>query len=426
MGDSLTDPTTDMGSLNYPYTANFSESKFSFHFENCKDSEFTHLVVGHSQIRGKWDVDMSGDLDFPMNWASFSGGKARFLGEEIKSILRCNDGIQLRISAVIWQNSIESSSVEELMGIATGISYEADKHPQHKVAFPTLHFVPQQHQLWDKIGEFNNFLRDLNNKNGFNPYNLHKTTMRKASGKGMKVIQTAWKEFNNNQGKGYHIDKHVHERYVKFIKTYHLYGFKDGVASRQDKSAVQSISVKHSYPAQVMRHPSERDVRDVLNNIRSVKRSRYGTVVMDDELKLLRIKEESQIKRAKEVIEESNNMIEDTLKHGKILKKVQSDMAVLVELSKEREAELLQREEEMDALEKDLDCREAELNLRESTYQQQLMDLGNKVSNVDLEIAKLEIEIARLKEGKKKARREEERREEGEEKRKKERKMKHK
>ena len=104
----------------------------------------TKFVVGYSQIRGKWDVEMYGVLNYSMNWISFSGEKAHFLGGEIIKLLRLNNDLQLRTSAVIWQNSVETSSLEELMVTAKNIIEEVKKHPQHKEGFPTLNLVPAQ------------------------------------------------------------------------------------------------------------------------------------------------------------------------------------------------------------------------------------------------------------------------------------------
>lgn len=403
MMDSSIDPSMGVGSLKYPYPAHYPKSKFSFHFEeDSEGSQLKHLVVGHSQIRGKWNVEMTGVLNFPMDWICFSGGKAKFLGEEIIQILRANDDLQLRISAVIWQNSIEASSLEELMEIAKDITEEVKKYPQHKVGFPTLHLVPAQDCLWDKISKFNDFLRNLNIENGLNPYNLHKTTMRKVKGKGMKVVQTAWKEFNNNKSKGYHIDDHVTERYVKYIKTYHLHGFNDSITLKTSAIADQPKPVKCPYPNQLMKDPSSRDVRDVLNNIKSVKRDRYGNVVIEDELYLLRAEEERQLKRAKESIEEANSMIEVTGKQKVVLKKIMVRLNEWEKSSRAREKELIKSKKEMDAAEKDLECREAELTLREAMYKEKIKNLAEKKLRLNVEILEEEVEIARLKRERKK------------------------
>ena len=402
--DSFTDPNKDVGSFNYPHLRNFPKNKYRFHFENSEDSEFMHIVVGHSQIRDKWEVPMTGELNYPMNWISFSGGKAEFLGDEIIRILNSNDHIQLRISAIIWQNSIESSTAEDLKRIALAISDEIAKHPQHKVAFPSLHFVPQQQQFWDKIGHFNNFLRDLNIKNGLNPYNLHKTTMRKVKGKGMKVTQTSWKEFNNNKGKGYHIDSHVNVRYVKFIKTYHLRGFKDK-ESGGSKVPNSTDSMKHLFPSQLMRHPTERDVREILNDIKSVKRKSYGDVKVEDELFLIREERDSLLKKAREEIKQSNKIIDVTCKQKNQLKDMQARLDEWEKSSRAREKELIKHEREMDAKEKDLECREAELELREQKFKEQLEELGCREVKLDLKIVQMELEIAQLQNKSKKEKR---------------------
>lgn len=403
MTDSPIDPSMGLGSLKYPFPVHFPKSKISFHFEEGSEvSDLKHLVVGHSQVREKWDVEMTGVLNYPMNWISFSGGKAQLLGGEIIKLLRLNDDLQLRISAVIWQNSIETSSLEELMVIAKDIIKEVKKHPQHKVGFPTLHLVPAQDFLWDKISKFNEFLRKLNIENGLNPYNLHKTTMRKVKGKGMKVVQTAWKEFNNNKSKGYHIDDHVNERYVKYIKTYHIHGFNDLPASKTSENTVQIRSSKRPYPNQLMRDPSSRDVREVLNNIKSVKRDKYGNVVMEDELYLLREEEEKQLKRAKESIDEANNLIEIARKQKEMLKKISDRLDKWEKSSRAREEELIKSKKDMDAAEKDLECREAELTLREALYKEKLKSLAEKELRLNVEIVEVELEIARLKTERKK------------------------
>ena len=210
----------NVGTTKYPYDSFWPGDNCTYSFADQSDSEYRHLVVGHSQVRGKWNVKVNReDLQYNMDWISYSGGKARFLAKVIIRFLKSNPTMKLRISAIIWQNSVSDTSLEDMKNIVQDIQAVVEQYPQHKVAYPTLQFVPDQEQYFGRIGEFNIYLRELNLQNGMSPYNLHKTTMISKKGKGMRVSQSAWKEFNNNKGKGYHIDPKKWEGYVKIIKT---------------------------------------------------------------------------------------------------------------------------------------------------------------------------------------------------------------
>lgn len=177
-----------------------------------------HLVIGHSQIRGCWDYKFEeNELNFDIDWICVPGGKARDLLELIKEQMR-ESRIPLRISAIIWQNSISDLSFGDVEQMIEEIEATLDIFPQHKVALPECQFVPAQARMFEHIAKINLILADFNERQGFNRYPLFRATM-KQSKNGYKVKQAEWSEFQNKTGPGYHIaDK---TKLTKFIRKFH-------------------------------------------------------------------------------------------------------------------------------------------------------------------------------------------------------------
>ena len=230
-----------------------------------KDANIRHLIIGHSQIRNCWECKYEEEeLNFNMDWISVSEGKAQELKELLIQELR-ESQIPLRISAIIWQNSIPSISYTEVEQIIEDIEKALDQYPQHKVALPECQFVPAQAIHFEHISKINLILADFNKRQGFNSYHLHKAVMRQRKGS-LAVKQSEWLEFQNKTGPGYHIaDK---TKYTKFIRKFHLSNLQNAkdvfwTPSRLDITKVMAVI---SPPARMV-DPSEaqEDLRETLN-----------------------------------------------------------------------------------------------------------------------------------------------------------------
>lgn len=425
---------SDMDLSKDPYSTRLPKHKTTVFYGSNQEAEFRHLVIGHSQVRNKWNVVLpENELNFPMDWISVSGGKARDLAGEIVYFLQTYQGKQpLRISAVIWQNSVENESLDNLKNIVWDIQEELDQHPEHKVAFPTLHFIPQQESSWEKIGKLNDFLREVNINNGLNPYNMHKSTMRMKKGEGLRVQQSAFEEFKAGTGKGYHIAESRYPAYVRVIKKYHQTGFRDHEGAKEDHQPRETTEIKFMPTGDVkMQHPRHVDLRRSLNDIRSRKREEYGKDDMIERSALMK-------KIATDSVEDEHQKADDQKHAGreemrqdvvkKIVEEIHKESKRKQEEEKEKEEwveekrRTLQKmnkrlmqwenhgrlwEETLVKQERDLDAKEREMEMREAELQKRHMDnlerfkasdLKLKVATVEkeLELAKIELERKRI------------------------------
>ena len=346
-------PTKDsrkQDTTKYPYKGFNPADNCKFHFTDQSNNYHTHIVVGHSQIQDKWLVKLDKeDLAFNVDWISYSGGTARFLANIIIRLMKNNADKNLRITAIIWQNSVAYTSLAEMKEIARSIKDTAQQYPQHKVAFPTLQFVPDQEAYFDKIGEFNIFLREENIDMGMSAYNLHKTTMIHKKGKGMVVSQKAWKEFNTNRGKGFHIDISHWDGYVKIIKTFHLCGFRDQKSARNSSAPRLSVELQSTPKQKPLIHPKAFDMRGTLNDIKSRKRNRYGNVQVQDDIdqQVKQRDEASTERQEKELRNQALKRREESWKDRQ--EKDLEDQALALEKSmKEQQKDFDRRHQEID------------------------------------------------------------------------------
>lgn len=442
--DSFRDKYMDLSKD--PYNTKLPKHKTTINLGCDSGANYRNLVIGHSQVRNKWTVVLpEEELNFQMDWISVSGGKATALGEEIIRILRTYVGDQpLRISAVIWQNSVEDTSLEDMKNLVREIQEELVYHPEHKVAFPTLHFIPQQESSWEKVGHFNDYLREVNIRNGLNPYNLHKSIMKKKKGGGLKVQQGAFDEFQAGTGKGYHIAKSKWPEYVRVIKKYHQTGFRDHEGAKYDHHprATNQIMLMPS-SINKMRNPKEIDLRKSLNDIKSRKRKEYGMeVIAEGELLVKKIAADTVIDHDSKEFKNKqthrqgiqsvvNKIADETFKEEKRKHEAETSKSKIIEEKKKTlhkmnqrlikwenhgkswEDTLIKQERDLEAKEKELEMKEAEIKHRQQVY------AGNmeryKASNIklklaiaenELELAKMERENKRRQKDEKKAKKE--------------------
>lgn len=425
----------DMDLSKDPYSTRLPRHKTTVFYGSSHTAEFRHLVMGHSQIRDKWRVVLPDDeLNFPMDWISVSGGKAKDLAMEIVRILQTYKGEQpLRISAIIWQNSVESSSLEDMKSIAREIQEELDQHTEHKVAFPSLHFIPQQEACWGKIGDLNDFLREVNIRNGLNPYNIHKSTMKMKKGEGLRVQQSSFEEYKAGTGKGYHIAESRWSAYVRIIKKYHQMGFRDHEGAQSDHKPRHTSKITFMPTAGVrMKDPRDVDLRKSLNDIRSRKKEEYGQkdrlegvglvrkIAADsvedgqrkeDSLKqaykgemqqvVMKIVDETLTQESKRKHEEEEAKEKWVEEKRKTLQKMNHRLIKWESHGRIWEDTLIKQERDLEAKEKDMEMREAEAKRRhlENLERYKTSDLKLKIATAEkeLELAKMEKDKRKMK-----------------------------
>ena len=101
-------------------------------------------------------------------------GKAQKLRKLLISEIR-KAQIPLRISAMIWQNSIRTITPFAVKQIIDEIDSTLKLHPQHRVALPECQFVPEQADHFEHIAIINLLLANFNQQHDFNRYLLLKT-----------------------------------------------------------------------------------------------------------------------------------------------------------------------------------------------------------------------------------------------------------
>ena len=131
--------------------------------ENNHGTKFKHMVIGHSQLKNmeKYKFEDQPDINFHIDFKSISGGKAPQLAKIIKEEIMLSPD-PLRISAVIWQNSILDLSIQEMEDIVLDMEAFLRDYPSHRVAFPECQYVPKLERYWDKIAQLNTILNKYN------------------------------------------------------------------------------------------------------------------------------------------------------------------------------------------------------------------------------------------------------------------------
>ena len=229
-----------------------------------RSARLRHLVIGHSQIKNCWDYKYKEpELELKIDWICVPGGKAQELKELLISEIR-EAQIPLRISAMIWQNSITTITLSEVKEIVEEIESTLKLHPQHRVALPECQYVPAQADYFEHIAKVNLLLADFNKRHGFNRYSLFKSTMKDTK-KGLRVKQDQWSEYQRKTGPGYHIaDK---TRYTEFIRKFHLNNLESSVQVAWKPSTLDITKVLAVLsPPNKMEDPSKgkRDLRESL------------------------------------------------------------------------------------------------------------------------------------------------------------------
>ena len=229
-------------------------------------AKIRHLVIGHSQIRGCWNYKYDeNELNFDMDWICVSGGKARNLLELLKLQMR-ESQIPLRVSAIIWQNSIPDLSFADVEKMIEEIEVTLDDYPQHKVALPECQFVPAQAQLFEHIAKINLILADFNERQGFNRYPLFRSTMKQTK-QALRVKQSDWLEYQNKTGPGYHIANKT--KFTKFIRKFHANNLENAAFVQWKPSTLDITKVLAVIsPPDKMVDPSKapEDLREVLRD----------------------------------------------------------------------------------------------------------------------------------------------------------------
>ena len=342
--DLSIDPAIDCG----------KEGDNIWYFENpYYNNEGLNLVVGDSSIEDIWIARSKEKVSStPMDWLIIEEATCEDLAVKIIKTLRVSK-IPLRISAIIWHTSIEKYSLEALKSCVRDIVKEMKANPHHKIIFPTCNFIPAQKKIWDKVANFNTFLDDVNLKNGFNTFHLHKIIMNKSKGQ-LKVRQGAWVEFNTNIGVGNKLDKKEHSKYAQAIANFHHKGgFRD-----DGKDQASSSRAPVRAPFQRIQHPEEVDLRKFTLDAKSLKRNLF----------IHNKRKESKV---------------DADEIGKDKKKMRLDKT---------EVDLNQKELDLKAREHDLHLQEAEYSLKDKEMSIQLKKMGAKETEINLKKQKFVLE----------------------------------
>ena len=193
----------------------------------CKDTTPTgaairHLVIGHSQILGCWEHVFEEEmLNFDVDWMCLPGAKAYQLIDIVNDEMR-ESQIPLRISAMVWQNSIVTITLSEVQMLLEKVEDTLRKFPQHRVALPECQYVPAQSDYFQHIAKVNIMLADFNERHGFQRYPLFKTIMKyNKKNRLYRVKQQEWSEFLDKTGPGCTIANK--NKYTEFIRKFHLY-----------------------------------------------------------------------------------------------------------------------------------------------------------------------------------------------------------
>ena len=197
----------------------------TLYFETSIYDRTRHVVVGHSQIRELWNLkSLDTHLKFPIDWISVSGGRVTELVEIIKREVKYSEHDEVKVTGIIWQNSITSLSIPEVERIITDLEKFMIRYTHAKLALPEVLYVPGLYKHFDKIREINELLRNYQQRNCMNFFPLSKVATR--SKQGVREIRPIlWKEFLEGTGPGYHLSHKGRLLYVKFIRNFHAYGF---------------------------------------------------------------------------------------------------------------------------------------------------------------------------------------------------------
>ena len=174
---------------------------------NSKDTDdIIHMVIGHTQIKGCWDINLDVDeLNFPIDWLCMPTGLAddflNLIKTEMQSAIK-----PLKITAIIWQNSIGSITPDCVRRITSEIDRLYYVFPQHSVAFPEIMFLPKLKAYSAKTAKINSILAEYNAKRDYDRYSLHKAGTAK-----------------NNWEDGLYLKNK--KKFTSFIRKFHLHNF---------------------------------------------------------------------------------------------------------------------------------------------------------------------------------------------------------
>lgn len=276
-----------------------------------------------------------------------------------------------RMTAMIFQDSLNNFNLQDLFKMIDGIVECVRANGRHKIAFSTCHFVPGMENLWQKVGQLNQYLREVNMKLGNNPLNLHKAVMKhtSGSGNGLKVRQSLWTE-NPSKKPVFTLSNEGMAKCFKFLINFHLHGFndKDGAHKKGNTEPL------HMYPKQaIIKHFD--DLRTVINFKRKIE--------FEENVK----KREEEMKKRKKSLDEEEAELdrregEIKSKNVKLDKKLKKAVKRLAEVDEQTQV----------LYEAKLYCEK-----KQSNYEKKATDYRNKMVSLELEIAQKELELSLLK-----------------------------
>ena len=173
-----------------------------------QNTDTVHLVVGHSQILDCWKfVYEKEELNFPINWICKRGNTSPsdFM-EIIKDELKKSQ-VPLRILAIIWLNAIPDLSLDHVKKIINEAEEIMIAHPEHRIAFPEILFIPHFKAFSDKTARINSLLAEFNFKKGYDKYPLYKVG-----------IKAKWE-------REFYLKEKDKKSFTSFIRKFHLNNF---------------------------------------------------------------------------------------------------------------------------------------------------------------------------------------------------------
>ena len=312
------------------------------YFENKAKVHPMHIVVGTELITKIWISRSQSDrASLPIDWFVFAHADCTYLTREIIEILEENQH-PVRISAAIWENSIPNVDFQTMKNCVAEIEEVLLKHPQHKVSFPTCQFVPDQSKHWEKVDALNDLLIETNVNHGLSPHKLHKPMMQNKKGKGLRVKQSYWFEFNSGFGQGRYLRQKPLALLAKNIAIFHQTGFRD-----DEEESILYLNVKpHSFPiSQVMKNPQMQDLEQSVHQKETELLDKKSLIEQDE-------------KELEEKVKEVENLKNNLEERSKKLKRKEEEMrekeeetrakaAQILKLADERRDELLKAELEV-------------------------------------------------------------------------------
>ena len=228
-----------------PYSDKMLRSKRKVYLvdrEPCEEGATVNEMIGNSLLRG---VSQAGvkpeDKETKINFVIMPGGKAKDVVEVLKNRIE-NAKMKTRYALLLFQNDIKDLGriweeegkksmekvVKELFEKITEIKNANTKDIDHKIAIAEEQYPPELTEYFGLIWLINEKIREENQANNVGVFKLWKSMMKSkpksdANNPGSlpKVVNSRWREFQQNGSPGYHIGEGRNiVKFAQFIRRY--------------------------------------------------------------------------------------------------------------------------------------------------------------------------------------------------------------